>query len=122
MQITVREAAKILHRSEQRVRAYIHESDPKAKLNLESAVKKHGQWYLDKLEVEELRSSIKQRKDKRRKDKRTKHLQEKRKNLKGVLRIVQLDNSVARELREQFLRYLHEKLNETDEKLTALQG
>jgi hypothetical protein len=114
---TVQEAAQILHRSPQRVRAYIQETDPHAKYNLQKATKARGRWKISRQEVETLLQERQKRKQTRRLETKAQALTERVEHIKYVLRMFQLDDTMDRSLRGHILAALHEKLEITHKKL-----
>lgn len=106
----VSEATQILRRSAQRVRAYIREKDPNAKLNLHSARKIKGKWFIKRNEVEALAEKMQKNKAKRRAARRAKQRQENLSHLKAVLRMAHLDSDLAPQERQEMTEYLQTKI------------
>jgi len=115
----VNEATQILQRSAQRVRAYIREKDTEADLNLKTAKKIKGKWFIKREEVENLHHSLKKKKQQRRVAKKAKMQQEKLEHLKAIKRVVLLDHSIPTNLRKEFLTYLKGRIKAVEHATTT---
>ena len=110
--VDLKEAMAILDRSRMRVRAYIKEDDDEKELNLRTARKIRGKWFIERDEVNELARYLKEKYQANAEQRAQQREARKRRSIERVLGMVRNDPDLDEETQEKFDAYLKQQLEQ----------